>query len=121
MVKLQKNFLTLVLFSFIVLSSFTTDTEWPTQYGVAKIDANYCVTIDTSKPLESFYKIDISDLNFASEVDAQKVFGAISNNYLSYRVHFSDNAAYLKIHADRTKEMQDVIWWNDYIQSLCKN
>lgn len=119
MSKLKKTLIPLFLFAFI-FSSYTT-SEWPTQFGIAKIDANYCVKLDVTKPLESFYKIDISHLNFATETDAQKVFGSISNNYLSYKVDFANQSAYLKIHSERTKEPKDIIWWNDYIQSLCKN
>jgi hypothetical protein len=117
----KKTILPVLIAAFVVLNSFTNDAQWPAQYGEASIDANYCVKIDATKPLESFYKIEISHLNFASATDAQKVFGSISNNYLTYKVDFANEVAYLQIHAERTKEMKDVIWWNDYIQSLCKN
>ncbi|MBK6525021.1 MAG: hypothetical protein IPG07_05360 [Crocinitomicaceae bacterium] len=117
----KNTFIPLILVSFIVLTSFTKDTQWPAQYGEATIDANYCVKIDVTKPLESFYKLEISHLNFSTAIDAQKVFGSISNNYLSYKVDFANQVTYLQIHANRTKELKDVIWWNDYIQSLCKN
>lgn len=110
----------LIVLTTFLNSSFTFDNQWPSEYGEAKIDANYCVSIDTSKPLQSFYKLDIAHLNFDNEADAQKVFGAISNNYLTYRADFTNKVAYLKIHSERTKETQDVIWWNNYIQSLCK-
>jgi hypothetical protein len=118
---LKKSFIPVLIAAFLVLTSFTKDAQWPAQYGEATIDANYCVKIDASKPLESFYKIEINHLNFATEIDAQKVFGSISNNYLTYRVDFANQVTYLQIHAERTKEMKDVIWWNDYIHSLCKN
>lgn len=107
---------------FIVSLNFSfVSTDWPAVFGDATIDNNYCVSIDTSKPLQEFYKINISHLNFQTETDAQKVFGAISNNYLTYRVDFGNQCTYLKIHADRTKDLKDVIWWNDYLQNKCQN
>lgn len=107
---------------FVLLSTTSFgQTQWPDNYGQGTINTDYCVTIDTTKPLEEFYRIDISHLNFASEADAQKVFGAISNNRLTYKVDFTNQVAYLKVHADRTQHPQDVIWWNNYIDSLCKN
>lgn len=117
---LKKTFQAFILMSFVILTSFTNGTDWPAQSGEAKIDANYCVKIDATKPLEAYYKMEISHLNFATAIDAQKVFGSISNNYLSYKVDFDNQVAYLQIHAERTKEPKDVIWWNDYLQSLCK-
>lgn len=94
-------------------------TDWPESYGTATIDASYCVSIDTGSPLQDFYQISIAHLGFADAVEAQKVFGYISNNRLTYRVDFDNQVAYLRIHADRTPEPKDVIWWNDYIHSLC--
>jgi hypothetical protein len=108
-------------FLFLTTASFGQTEEWPETYGQGTINTSYCVTIDTTQPLQEFYKIDISHLNFATATDAQKVFGAISNNRLTYRVDFANHAAYLKVHADRTTTPQDVIWWNNYIDGLCQN
>lgn len=121
MFKLHKNLFFPAFIFFLTLSSFNRSNDWPTQFGKAEIDANYCVKIDTEKPLEIFYRLDISHLAFSNETEAQKVFGAISNNLLSYKVDFLNQFAYLKIHSERTKEPKDVVWWNAYIQSLCKN
>lgn len=110
----------LIMTGLILVSSLTkAQSDWPENFGSATIDANHCVTIDTTSPLQDYYKMDISHLGFATEVDAQKVFGYISNNRLTYRVDFDNQVAYLLIHADRTPEPKDVIWWNDYIHSLC--
>lgn len=98
-----------------------TPAEWPTSYEIGSITPGYCVSIDITKPVVEFYKIDISTLNFATEQEAQKVFGAISNNLLSYRVDFNNQAAYLQVHTDRTQTPQDVNWWNNYIAETCKN
>lgn len=115
------NFKQLFLASALTLVTQLTFAQWPDNYGTGTITATYCVSIDTAQPLQEYYKIDISQLNFATEIDAQKVFGAISNNRLTYKVDFAGQAAYLKVHADRTQYPQDVIWWNNYIQSLCQN
>ena len=107
-------------FVLLTATSFG-QTQWPETYGQGTITADYCVTIDTAQPLQEYYRIDIAHLNFANEKEAQKVFGAISNNRLTYKVDFANQAAYLKVHADRTQTAQDVIWWNNYIDSLCNN
>lgn len=99
----------------------SASAQWPTTYGVGTITSSYCVSIDTSLPLTEFYQIDIAALNFATEIDARKVFGNISNNRLSYKVDFANHVAYLQVHSDRTQYPQDVIWWNNYIASLCQN
>lgn len=118
---LKSTFITLIA-TFVITANFSFFTnDWPTDCGSATIDNNYCVSIDTTKPLQEFYKINFAHLNFQTEVDAKKVFGAISNNYLSYKVDFASQNAYLKIHADRTKELKDVIWWNDYLQNKCQS
>jgi len=111
--------LTFTVVFFLVFNS--ASAQWPTTYGIATINSSYCVTIDTSVPLTEFYQINIVDLNFATEIDARKVFGNISNNRLSYKVDFANHVAYLQVHADRTQFPQDVIWWNNYIASLCQN
>jgi len=108
-------------FVFLTTTSFGQTQQWPETYGQGTINADYCVTIDTSQPLQEFYKIDIAHLNFANETDARKVFGAISNNLLTYRVDFANHTAYLNVHADRTKNPENVTWWNNYIDSLCHN
>jgi len=87
-------------------------------YGQATIDTK-CVTIDDSTPLKQYYVIDISHFNFTNYDDAFDVFGYISNNYLTYRVDFEHQVAFLEIHADRTPELQDVSWWKNYILNLC--
>lgn len=104
----------------LMSTNLNAQNQWPTSFGQASINSGYCVTIDTAQPLQEFYQISIAHLNFATATDAQKVFGAISNNYLTYRVDFDNQVAYLKIHSDRTQNLQDVIWWNNYIDSLCK-
>ena len=120
--KLIKNTLKLAVVTLIfVLNSTNASAQMPTSYEIGSITSDHCVSIDTSKPLAEFYQIDIAALNFATETDAKKLFGYISNNRLTYIVDFPNHVAYLKVHADRTQFPQDVIWWNDYIQGLCSN
>lgn len=116
------NRIKLSVFTALFLLVFNSaSAQWPTSYGVGTINSTYCVAIDTSVPLVEFYQIDIAALNFATEIDAKKMFGHISNNRLTYRVDFQNHVAYLQIHSDRTEHPQDVVWWNNYIASLCQN
>jgi hypothetical protein len=70
-------------------------------------------------PISEFYEIDISHLDLASELEAQNKLGHIENNLLTYTVNFEAEKAYLQIHLDRTSDPMDILWWNDYINSLC--
>ncbi len=88
-------------------------------YGDAEITSEFCVTIDTEKPVNQNYIIDISHLDLESEKIANDKFGYICNNLLTYSVDYDSGNAYLEVHLDRTTDPKDVIWWNDYIQSLC--
>lgn len=88
-------------------------------YGQATITEDKCVTIDDSAPLKQYYAIDFTHLNVANYSDAFDIFGYISNNYLTYRVDFEHQIAFLEIHADRTPELKDVNWWKNYILNLC--
>lgn len=112
---------TIVAAALFIGASIYGQFSVPTTYGSASITADYCVSIDTTQPLQEYYQMDISHLNFATETDAKKVFGFISNNRLTYMVDFNNHVAYLRVHADRTPQPEDVIWWNNYIDSLCKN
>lgn len=88
-------------------------------FASATITDEYCVSLDTDLPIAEFYEIDISHLELASETEALNKFGYINNNLLTYTVNFAAEKAYLQIHLDRTAEPMDILWWNDYINSLC--
>lgn len=104
--------------SFLTLSSvsFSQDTE---SLPTASCSEEFCVQLDGSLPIQEFYKIDIGSFEFATYEDAQKKFGYISNNLLTYKVNFADEEVVLQVHTDRTPESQDLVWWNEYLTSLC--
>jgi hypothetical protein len=116
---LKTTAMAVAVFCVVENSSAQQSPQWPTNYETATITGDYCVSLDATKAVVEFYKIDITSLNFATENDAKKVFGAISNNLLSYSVDFANGAAYLHVHLDRTKNPEDIAWWNNYIQGLC--
>jgi hypothetical protein len=116
---LKTTVLAVATFLVVENASSQQSPQWPTSYETATITTDYCVTLDATKAISEFYKIDITALNFATESDAKKVFGAISNNLLSYQVDFANGAAYLHVHLNRTKNPEDITWWNNYIQGLC--
>ncbi len=87
--------------------------------ATATITDEYCVTIDASSPITDFYEIDIAHLGLASEQAALDKMGYISNNLLTYTVDFEAEKAFLQVHLDRTTEPKDIIWWSEYINSLC--
>ncbi len=92
----------------------------PEATGVATITDSYCITLNDSESIQNFYSIDISALGLETEYDAKKKFGYISNNLLTYKVDFENTKVILEVHVDRTAKPENVAWWNDYLDSLCK-
>ncbi len=116
----MKNlFLFLLLFTFNSNSIFSQNTPNPSDIGTATISSTFCVTLNGNEELKKFYTINISALNFTSEAAAKKAFNKISNNYLSYRVDFAHQTVLLKVNSNRTKTVQTVAWWNEYLASKC--
>lgn len=118
----MKNLKRIALSAGLFVFSFGSfaQTDNPEVTGTASISDSYCVTLDDSKSIQKFYEIDISHLGFATEYDAKKKFGHISNNLLTYKVDFESKVVILHVHNDRTDSPKGVIWWNDYLTSLCK-
>ena len=105
-------------FCFLIASSaaIAQDEE---SYLSATCSDEFCVTLDATSPIQEFYKIDIAPFVFATYEDAQNKFGYISNNLLTYNVDFENNRVILQVHTDRTEAPKDIVWWNDYLESLC--
>ncbi|WP_066758539.1 hypothetical protein [Crocinitomix algicola] len=104
----------------LVFSPFGLFAQPGDEIPTATVTDELCVSIDdTGSPISETYEIDISHLHLHSEKEANDKFGYISNNLLTYTVDFSAEKAYLNVHLDRTSEPKDVVWWNDYIISLC--
>ena len=117
MKSLKSTVLTAGLLVFSFGSFAQSDTHGAT--GIAGISDSDCVTLDDSKPIQNFYAIDITGM-FETEYDANKKFGYISNNLLTYKVNWADKTAILNVHTERTPKPEGVAWWNEYLSSLCK-
>lgn len=100
---------------FASSNSFAQEIE----FGTATVTEDYCVSLDTESPISKHYSIDISHLHLMTALEAVNKFGFISNNLLTYSVDYEAETAYLHVHLDRTPTHQDIIWWNDYVESLC--
>jgi len=111
--------LTNFLWILLIGSPAFAQLEGHDDHGTAIITEELCVTLDDEKPIQEFYAIDITHLDFESAKIANDRFGFISNNLLTYSVEFESNTAYLQVHLDRTSEPKDINWWNDYLDSLC--
>jgi len=107
------------LFSFLILSANAQNYSEIANYGEATVTENGCVTINDSYDIREFYVIDISSFNFSNYKEAANKFGVISNNYLTYRVDFENQVAYLKIHTERRNKPETATWWKEYILGLC--
>ena len=112
-------FLKAVIPAFLILPELSFSQHVETTYSAATITEDYCVTLDPTEEISEFYEIDIHDFGFETEIEATKKFGFISNNLLTYSVDFENEKAYLQVHLDRTPEPRDIIWWNEYLNSLC--
>lgn len=109
----------MIVLSFVFSTISFSQTDDGLDYGNATISDHYCVTLDPAQPIQEFYEIDIAHLGLASEKLANDKFGFIENNLLSYTVDFVESKAYLQVHLDRTSEPKDIVWWNEYLTSIC--
>lgn len=100
-------------------SSFAQDWMADVEWKTATIDINYCLQLDPASEVGEYYEIDIEAFGFTDEVEAKKQFQTRANNYVSYHVDLSEQKAYAQIHIDRTTEPKDIVWWNNYLLSLC--
>jgi hypothetical protein len=119
MKSLKATVLTAGLLVFSFGSVAQTDLVLSVETGTATISDSYCVMLDDSKPIQSYYSINIDGM-FESEYEAKKKFGHISNNLLTYKVNWAEKKAVLWVHTERTPKLESVGWWNDYLDSLCK-
>lgn len=100
--------------------SYAQSSETAIEYGRATIDANYCLVLDNTTKIGEFYAADASDLNWTSEADATKKCGFHTNNLVTYTQDFANGRILIQIHNDRTPVAHDILWWNEYLQSICK-
>jgi hypothetical protein len=112
------NLTTIILvLIFAPTTIFAQDEE--IDYGTATVSEEYCVSLNTESPISEFYSIDISHLHLDTELEAINNFGFISNNLVTYTVDYAAETAYLQVHLDRTSSPKDILWWSEYINSLC--
>lgn len=112
------------IFFLIALSigsfSFAQENSGAVEYGTATMDANYCVALDSATPVQNKYVADATNLGWTSAAHATKKCGYHSNNLISFVADYDNNQMIITIHTDRTKELKDIVWWNAYLESLCK-
>ena len=101
----------------LVLTSFVYNPK-----GVATISLNNCITLDDNEAVFDSYLIDISHFNFPTLTEAEKNFGYISSNLLSFKVDFANKKAEMFL---LKKNLLQKNWgkpeWVSYLQSRCKN
>lgn len=91
-----------------------------TTLGEATVtDDTYCVSLNADQPVQEYYELNIASQGFTTFEDAHRIYGAISNNLLTYKVDIDNQRVILQVHIDRTEEPQDIVWWNAYLESLC--
>ena len=100
-------------------ASFSQDWMSEVEWKTASVDLNYCVTLDGTSEVGEYYTMDITAFGFTDEVEAKKQFMTRANNLVSYYVNVAEQTAYAHIHLDRTPSPQDIVWWNNYLLSLC--
>lgn len=87
-------------------------------YGSASIFKSYALVLDVSNDLTEYYSADASSLKWTSNAEALKLCGFYSNNLVSLYPDYVNNKILVHIHLDRTKDSKDIIWWNQYLQSI---
>jgi len=110
-------------FLALSISCFTVGYSQDWREGIAFLPASitpeYCVQLDATQAVGEWYQIDISALTFENQAAAEKAFWSRSNNLVAFQVKLDENKAYAKIYLDRTQVPHDIIWWNEYLASIC--
>ena len=99
--------------------SFSQDWTEDIEFETATITTDYCIQLDATKPVAEFYQLDITAFGFTDETEAKKQFYTRANNYISFQVDLPSQTTYLRVHLDRTPAPMDIVWWNEYLASLC--
>lgn len=109
----------IVLLAVISIASigFSQEAGKP---GSATVTSNFCVVLDNANPIQEFYAVNATSLGWTSELAASKSCGFHSNNLVTYSADYANNKLLIQIHIDRTKEINDITWWNEYLNSICK-
>ncbi|NOQ74695.1 MAG: hypothetical protein GQ574_21965 [Crocinitomix sp.] len=108
------------IFLLVTLSVATFSFSQSTDAGTATIDGNYCLVLDNDSEIQEQYSADATGLNWTSAAHAVKKCGFHTNNLVTYKADYENNRILIQIHTDRTYDSKDVIWWNQYLQSICK-
>ncbi|MBK8343840.1 MAG: hypothetical protein IPL12_11325 [Bacteroidetes bacterium] len=84
-----------------------------------KVDKNFSIQLTDELSQQKFVQLDISDLQFKSEADAQKFFKSIANNLCEFKVDYAAKTAVMMLYPDRlgkfTWTLDD---WNKYVGDM---
>lgn len=116
---MKKLFLLLIICSTTAV--FSQDWRDGLTFLPATVTSDYCVQLDAGQPVAEWYIMDITHMDFANQTEAQQAFWMRQNNLVSYTVILDEHKAYAHIHLDRTSTPQDIVWWNDFLNSLCEH
>lgn len=73
--------------------------------------------LDKKNALVSYYKADITKLNFKNPLEGDIYFNKITDNLLSYKVDYSTNSVVIWLHLAYANPAWKISDWNNYIQS----
>ncbi len=92
----------LILFLFWFNSSSLSAQETPTEdLPLATINNAYTITLDETKPLAEYYKVDLSNLTFKDEAQVKKDMRTfVSGNLISNEVYFEKQFMIIRIHTE---------------------
>lgn len=105
----------------VITAAFSFSFTTPDDPGIARIDSNYCITLEGSD-IQDQYLIDISALGIDTREEAREVFGYIMNNLRDFeQLDLTAQTIVMNVHLDRTGSTP---WtkteWDEYFTSLCE-
>jgi len=103
----------------ITTAGFSQSVPEDVTPSAATVSSTFCVELNTGEAVTEWYVMNIADLGFTNQEDAQKAFWTRANNLITYIVDHSQNKAFIHLHLDRTPVPQDLTWWNNYLATLC--
>jgi len=116
----MKRLLFLILPILITFNSYSIPVKTP-PLAVASIDTNYRITIP-SIPIQRYYYVDISHLDFADEQEAIYLLTSyVTANLISNEVFYSEGYMQIQLHLEHIPESdRTVAKMQNYLNCLTK-
>lgn len=86
-----------------------------------KVDQSFTMELTDQLLEQKYVTLDISDLKFKNEQEAQKFFKSIANNLVEFNLDYASKKVTMVLYPERTgKFTYTLADWNTYIDNMAK-